>query len=145
MQAAREVGETAAMLTVTPEWLLAQAEIEPGGVVEWGCSIPEHEAGIYIVTTSDPPIAGQPVIYIGRAKCLSRRLKQFYSHKYGDKAPHRGGQEILKLDGLKMVHWAPSAAYAEAERRLLEAFRSEAGAWPYGNRMKSARMALYPS
>ena len=128
------------MPIITPDWLFGRSGIEFYGTVQWGQPLPEPGAGVYVVTATKSLIGGQHVIYIGRSRSLSRRLRQFYRHKYGASAPHRGGQEILKLDGPKIVHWARVEAYAEAERLMLEAFQAEVGAWPYGNRVKSARM-----
>ncbi|MBP0444848.1 GIY-YIG nuclease family protein [Roseomonas sp. SSH11] len=125
---------------VTPGWLFAQAGLAPCSEVGWGQLVQERGPGVYIITADPAPRDGQPVVYIGRAKSLSRRLRQFYRHRYGASSPHRGGQEILKLDGQRVVHWARAEVYAEAERLMLEAFRDATGIWPYGNRIRSARM-----
>jgi hypothetical protein len=126
---------------ITPEWLFKQAGLTAAGAAEWKQEIPERGPGVYIITSTDPAADGQPVVYIGRSKHLRRRLKQFYKHQYGQKAPHRGGQEILRLKGSLTVYWAPAEYYAAAERGMLEAFQSATGVWPHGNRMKSAAMA----
>ena len=129
------------MSTITPERLLAQSALELSGEVEWNAPVPESGPGVYIITVTNPPSSERRVVYIGRAKSLRRRLRQFYRHKYGATAPHRGGQEILTLAGQKTVYWAQTNAYAEAERAMLEAFKAETGTWPHGNRIRSARMA----
>ncbi len=90
---------------------------------------------------SKPPTDGQSVVYVGRTKHLRRRLREFYKHKYGESAPHSGGQRILNLPGTLTVCWATVADYAGAEKVMLEAFRQITGEWPFGNRMKSAAMA----
>jgi hypothetical protein len=93
-----------------------------------------------VITSAEPPDL-QTIVYIGRSKHLSKRLGQFYRHKYGERSPHRGGQEILNLPGKRLVYWAAVADYAGTENIMLDAFRSVAGVWPFGNRMKSAAMA----
>lgn len=133
--------KTVTMSSITPEWLFVQGGTEPCGTVEWNQPLADHGPGVYIVTVAAPPANGQHVVYIGRTKSLFRRLRQFYRHKYGASAPHRGGQDILKLDGPRKVHWARTQAYAEAERLMLEVFRKRTGTWPYGNRVRSARMS----
>jgi hypothetical protein len=128
------------VVSITPEWLFARSGIEPSGAVAWRDPIQERGSGVYVITAASLPGSCQQIVYIGRAKCLCRRLSQFYRHKYGAPSPHRGGQEILKLDGPLTVHWGRTESYAEGEHLMMEAFRSQVGAWPYGNRVKSARM-----
>jgi hypothetical protein len=129
------------MPPIKPEWLFDLAGAKAGGTVEWGQPVPEHGPGVYIVTVTEPLIDGQSVVYIGRAKCLSRRLGQFYRHQLGRSSPHSGGQRILTLNSPKLIHWAPVERYADAEHAMLQGFRDAVGTWPLGNRVKSARMA----
>jgi hypothetical protein len=128
---------------ISPEWLLRHIAAERTGAVDWGDPVPERGPGIYIVTAAKP-VLGQHVVYIGRANRLRRRVRQFYRHRYGDSAPHRGGQEILRLRNPLTVHWVAVADYGAAEHRALEAFRTAIGAWPYGNKIRSARMSEMP-
>ncbi len=141
------------MEALSTEALLRVAEISCAESTPWGTSLPE-KAGVYIVTIPDPGAVGrealresertywtgsQPIIYIGRGRNLRRRLKQFYGHKYGNRAPHRGGQAILLIDQPKTIHWAACQDYPDVERRLLEAFVAASGSLPFGNRIQSAR------
>ena len=130
------------MTVITPKYLIGLVEATDSGQVEWGIHVPDKRSGIYIVTTADP-VDGQHVVYIGLSKCLSRRLSQFYRHKYGAKSPHRGGQEILNLTSPMTVHWAAIDDYAAAEDTVLETFRMVVGQRPFGNRIKSARRTCY--
>ncbi len=90
------------------------------------------------------PLLGRHIVYIGRAKRLDRRLRQFFRHEYGAPALHRGGQEILNLAAPKSVYWAQIGDYARSEHQMLHWFITNTGAWPYGNEMKSARMSPVP-
>jgi hypothetical protein len=74
---------------------------------------------------------------------LRRRLSEFFRHRYGEKAPHRGGQAIILLSELPKcplwVYWAVAAGPSEAveaERRMLEVFRKNVGALPFANRRR---------
>lgn len=121
------------------DWLLDRVGLAPGGVADWGRPVLDHRPGVYIISLLQAASGPPRVVYIGRSKHLARRLRQFFRHRYGASSPHRGGQEILTLSGQKTVHWAPTEAYVDAERRLLEAFYEQCGAWPLGNRIRSAR------
>ena len=55
--------------------------------VPWNTKLLVDVPGVYVV--AETPIK---VLYIGKAKNLAKRLSQFYRHKYGAKAPHRGGR-----------------------------------------------------
>jgi hypothetical protein len=141
---------------MTPEELFVAAELSPVGSVGWGTAIPDHGAGVYVISVDDAAsvcldelpalersrwLKDEPIIYIGRARKLSGRLSQLYQHKYGNKAPHRGGQSILLVGAAKRVHWAPARDYAGTERRLIEAFVARVGHRPFGNRMSGQRAA----
>jgi hypothetical protein len=126
---------------ITPTHLFAVCGAVPCGPFEWGEKVLEQGSGVYIITVPPDPLLGRHVVYIGRAKRLDRRLRQFYRHKYGASAPHRGGQEILNLEGPMSVCWAKIEDYANAEHRMLQWFHDKTGAWPYGNKVKSTRMS----
>jgi hypothetical protein len=138
------------------EQLFTQARLDPGGNTTWGQSVVEHGPGVYVISIADPSSVKldslpeherqhwnpqESIIYIGRSARLSRRLRQFYKHKYGEKSPHRGGQAILCLHCEKHIHFAAVKDYAGAERRLLEIFEKESGRKPFGNRARSARLS----
>jgi hypothetical protein len=136
--------------------LFSCAGIERTGTANWGDRIPERGPGVYVISIADPSlvtveslpesdrrcwISDQPIIYIGRGVQLSRRLSQFYRHEYGKRSPHRGGQAILNVGGLKRIDWAAVNDYASAEHRLIAAFEAKTGQKPFGNRVRPARLA----
>ena len=140
---------------ISPIELLNQVGLVPSGPVIWETVIPENRSGVYVISIDAPECvdqealeieqgfwkSDQSIVYIGRAKCLSKRLKQFYVHKYGNHAPHRGGQAILKLDQtLLRIYWAVAEDYAGAENQLITKFEEIAKRKPFANRVRSARM-----
>jgi len=78
------------MKVIEVDDLCVEASISLAGQVAWGEAVPHVDSGVYVIVA---PQAGhkQNIVYIGRAKRLRRRLKQFYRHVYGKKSPHRGG------------------------------------------------------
>lgn len=141
-------------MPITAAELFRREQIVPIGTVRWGETIPETGPGVYIVSLVDLPSIGfrepfelkrdrwnpgEEIVYIGRSKGVSRRLAQFYRHRYGARSPHHGGQDILLLDGDKLITWAAVSDYADAEGRLLARFMGEVGQMPFGNRVRAAR------
>jgi hypothetical protein len=140
---------------LSPLQLFKAARIAPGGRVVWSERIPEIGSGVYVVSIANPRAVrfakgfedqrerwkpDQGIIYIGRGKCLAKRLSAFYRQKYDAPSGHRGGRAVLLIKQPKAVHWAAVTNYGDAERRLLEAFYRVAGRWPFGNRMRSAKL-----
>src|SRR5579864_467145 len=104
-------------LAVSVAKLFEFAGLHPCGPVEWKQkNVDENRPGIYVVALVaeahelcenvdveylDVAIAkrwlkSQPVVYIGRTKrSLKLRIGEFYRHLWGNKRPHRGGQDIL--------------------------------------------------
>jgi hypothetical protein len=143
---------------VTPRALFEAVGLVPCGPVPWGEKVPETGPGVYVVArvasagelgerveAEDALKAGhgskharwlqdQPVVYIGKATCLRMRVRQFYRHRYGERRPHRGGQDVLLLTSPLWVYWAAMAEPRTAERAMLQAFREKVGARPFGNR-----------
>ena len=120
----------AAMISV--EELYAQTHMVPTGSTRWGDDVPSTSSGVYIISTewvaSVPSlpdnerafwVPDRVIIYIGRAKQLRRRLRQFRRHVYGRTSPHRGGQAIVLLDCAKTITWAEVEDYAAASGPLL--------------------------
>lgn len=122
------------------------------------------EPGVYVIAVGDPenvrvgpPIKGivsqaqlhmsrdlwkgdQQIVYIGRASTSLRgRLRQFYSHTFGKRSPHAGGQSILLLDAPLVIHCAVHPDALGAEHRLIEAFEKECNRKPFGNKVKAAQ------
>lgn len=72
-------------------------------------------------------VPGQPVLYIGLATVpVSDRVGQYYSTKIGARAPHAGGWPLKMIANLDQtwVHYAAADDPADAEQRLLSAFRA---------------------
>ena len=137
--------------------LFEAAGLAPQGLVGWGTPIDVPRPGVYVVALVEDSAeharfvnvdslsaterkrwnAGQPIIYIGRAtRSIRGRLAQFYRHKYGEKAPHRGGQAVIPLECKRWVYWATTDSPIKAERQMIDAFRAKVGALPYANRRR---------
>jgi len=133
----------------------------PNGPSAWGETIPCELAGVYTVTVNPDPawnaglqapsqlspelrvrwLPGQPILYIGKAgglglkSTLRKRIGQFYRHRYGDRSPHRGGQDLKLLLPLPLwLFWAPRQDPLAVEHMMLAAFRLDAGHRPFANR-----------
>jgi ethanolamine utilization protein EutA len=132
-----------------------RADLKPSGPVSWGSPVPEKCPGVYVVSLVEDPAAPcdrldvldlsddelarwlpcHPVIYIGRASgSISKRVSQFYRHRYSRPAPHRGGQAVKLLSHNLWVFWAATDKFAEAERRMLNAFVTHSRRLPFANR-----------
>ena len=141
-------------MSLSVEKLYTLAGIVPSGSVRWADDVPSVRSGVYVIAIEDTLpgsnlpdherafwLTDQTIIYIGRAKQLTRRLRQFRRHVYGKKSPHRGGQATLLLDCPKTITWAEVEDYGAAEAALINAFRAEIGRMPFGNRVRSAKMS----
>jgi hypothetical protein len=129
---------------VTAQEVFEAAGLLPRGPVPWGTSIPEPNAGVYLVELVEAGDRdnGQAVLYIGRTKRpLKKRLSEFYRHQYGARAPHRGGQEVIPFAKSLRVYWAVTDDCASAENKMIEHFRRLVGTMPFANRVRSARAA----
>src|SRR4051812_47910689 len=141
----------------TVQDLFAAAQLKPAGPVTWGDAVEERQPGVYVVALTPIPtdpapvvdiacvpdserdrwLVQQPVIYIGRAtRSLRNRLAQFYRHKYGKRAPHRGGQAVIPLECSRWVYWAATDDPVGAAVAMIEAFRERVGRLPYANRRR---------
>ncbi|MBI5130784.1 MAG: GIY-YIG nuclease family protein [Rhodopseudomonas palustris] len=145
-----------AIPSISVEQLLDRAGLTLAGTVKWRTKVPESSSGIYVISIDCPEDVqldglpsevrsrwneGQQIIYIGRSVNVGKRLSQFYRHVRGKPRPHRGGEDILRLEGQKLVHWSCVREYALAERKLIEFFEQSVGKKPFGNRMRSAQLA----
>ena len=122
------------MITVAA--LFEIVELSPSGPIRWGEPVGERGSGVYVVV-QEP---ADEIIYIGRATSIGKRIKQFYSHEYGAKAPHRGGQEILLLTKPRSIYWAPTINFQFVESQMIATFREREGKLPYGNKKKGDRL-----
>jgi hypothetical protein len=138
--------------------LFAAAGLVAQGPKPWREPLENARPGVYVVAlvpgaaeaapaafdlASLPPdefkrwMAGQPVIYVGRAtRSLRGRLEQFYRHTYGESAPHRGGQAVLLLTCPLWVYWAATDSPVKAEGMMLDDFCKRVGRLPYANRRR---------
>jgi hypothetical protein len=141
-------------MPMSVEDLYALSSVTQTGVTRWGDDVPSKLSGVYVISTetvlsgSELPeeersywLPDQTIIYIGRAKQLRRRLRQFRRHVYGRTSPHRGGQAILLLNSAKTITWAEVPDYGKAEAALIDAFHEAVGRKPFGNRVRSATMS----
>lgn len=120
---------------LTVEDLFGSASLSPCGPVSWDKTCPEYRKGVYVV------VIDSEVVYIGRTKrSLARRIREFYRHKYGDKRPHRGGQEVLNMPGPRFVYWCAAENPTETESKMLDAFKNIYGRLPRANRRRGDRM-----
>jgi hypothetical protein len=123
---------------MTVAQLFGAAGLSPFGPVAWGTPCDERVAGVYAVVIDDD------VVYIGRAgRSLRRRLGEFYRHRYGDRRPHRGGQELLKMSGVREIFWCATNDARGAETQMLRAFEAYFQRLPTANRRRGDR-ALTP-
>lgn len=79
-------------------------------------------------------LAAEPVVYIGRATNLSRRLGEYYRTKLGAYGPHRGGSWIntIARPPTLTVHWASAVDNpGKAEESMLMHFARTATAAAY--------------
>jgi hypothetical protein len=142
---------------MTVQDLFAAARLNPEGPIPWLQLPEERQPGVYVVSLTPNPIdpapeidiacvreaqrdrwlVQQPVIYIRRAtRSLRNRLTQFYRHKYGKRAPHRGGQAVIPLQCDRWIYWAVTPDPIAAEAAMIRAFREKVGKLPYGNRRR---------
>jgi hypothetical protein len=138
--------------------IVQRGKLSPCGPLPWGTSIPDKSPGIYVVALTgdanassceidadylEPSerrrwIPNQPIIYIGQAtrQTLTKRLGQFYRHKYDAKSPHRGGRAVKLLTCNLWVYWSQCANPRDIEHIMLDAFIKQVGQLPFGNRRK---------
>jgi archaellum component FlaF (FlaF/FlaG flagellin family) len=68
----------------------------------------------------------ETILYIGKAEkqSLSKRIGQYYSHKVGEKGPHKGGYWLKLLNQLDelFVHVIPTSNSAQIEEAMLHFF-----------------------
>lgn len=137
--------------------LFQQAGLVPCGPVRWGTPLPESGAGVYVVALVpdasaqlERPVyaeyldervrrrwlSEQPIIYVGQTtnQTLVMRVNQFYRHRYGQRAPHRGGEVVTLVQCDRWVYWSRAAHPRDSERIMISAFKRLAGQTPFANR-----------
>jgi hypothetical protein len=82
-------------------------------------------------------IEDAPVLYIGKAGNLRRRLGEYMRFGAGTPCGHWGGRYIWQVaDSARLlIAWTPTSAQAPrtVERQLLADFRERFGALPFAN------------
>lgn len=126
-------------IILCPDSLFRRANLTGHGPFPWETgSIREKSSGIYIITAT-----GMGVVYIGRAKQLNKRLNQFIRHKYGNSAPHKGGEAIIRLGESRahlQIYYAMCNDYAEKETSILEYFHQTTKRLPFGNKKRGDKL-----
>jgi hypothetical protein len=80
-------------------------------------------------------VAGTPVLYIGKADSLQRRIRQLLDFGNGRPVGHYGGRYLWQLAGSDefLIAWRTDPSPRAAETELLDAFISEFGSLPFAN------------
>ena len=82
-------------------------------------------------------VADAEVVYIGKANCIRRRLREFAKFGAGQKIGHWGGRLIWQLEEASrlLVAWkaTPDIDPLVHEAKLLALFRDEYGKPPFAN------------
>lgn len=124
-------------MSLTIADLFGSAGLAPQPPVRWGEPCKEHQPGVYVVEIDGT------VVYIGRTRrSLARRISEFYRHRYGDKRPHREGQELLNLPGVRLVYWRATDEPRDAETKMLRTFEDRYGCLPIANRRRGDRKPM---
>jgi hypothetical protein len=77
-----------------------------------------------------------PVVYIGKATSLRKRLREFRNFGQGKRIGHWGGRYIWQMADAShlLVCWQPTSEVPrEVEQRMLAEFQSEYGTLPFAN------------
>jgi hypothetical protein len=141
---------------MTVSEVFSLASLSPFGPVPWGTKISEESPGIYVIALLNDPdalhkspvladyldagervrwLADEPVVYIGKTeRKLKDRLGEYYRHKYGKSAPHRGGQAVKLLRCDLWVFWSPTTDPVGAEQKMIAEFKKQFGHFPFANR-----------
>lgn len=128
-----------------------------------GCSSIPSEGGVYMVTTSrtsakflresvgghfkgknptvslevlrDKWVPGSPVLYIGKANSLRRRIDQLARFGRGEPIGHWGGRYMWQLENSDdlQVTWKVDSHPSESEADLIADFLQEFGVLPFAN------------
>lgn len=85
-------------------------------------------------------VTGTPVIYIGKATSLRKRLRQYFQFGNGKSVGHYGGRYIWQLSGAHDLHvcFLPTDNYdlETIESALIQDFRTQFNARPFANLTK---------
>ncbi|MFT9366725.1 MAG: GIY-YIG nuclease family protein [Gluconobacter sp.] len=139
--------ETCAMSTestLSPQELFDWAGLAGHGPFPWREAIKERGSGIYIITASHKD-EKQEIVYIGRAKQLNKRLRQFFRHIPGNRRPHKGGETIIHLLGTGQelqIYYATCDNHIEFERIIINKFEEVCGIMPYGNKKRGDLLSI---
>jgi hypothetical protein len=131
------------------------------GEINWGERELPSKPGVYVVVVKQlgsdvypgrlprdvrcRRVYGHRIVYVGKAKDLKKRLRQFYRHKYGNRGPHSGGQDVLRLAPKNRpaselrIYWAVARNFSAAESELIGVFISKTGQLPFANHREPKR------
>lgn len=93
------------------------------------------DPNVNITMLEDKWVAGAPVIYIGRTKCLQKRIRQLIEFGRGKAVGHWGGRIMWQLDDASSLRvcWMVSDDYEKVRDSLLQSFCSQLGRLPFAN------------
>jgi addiction module HigA family antidote len=127
------------------------------GVARWNEVVKVRQQGVYIVlrpgwkesapkdmglATTDVSLRDlwtprQTILYIGSTRReLRQRLTEYFRHRFGRHAPHKGGEWIKKLPFLHKceIVWAVVDDPTAAEQTMLRLYKERTGRLPFANR-----------
>ena len=84
-------------------------------------------------------VGGTPVVYIGKATSLRKRISQYVRFGQGKPAGHRGGRYIWQLKDapqLKFYWKEVEGDYDAEESAMINAFKARYGCRPFANLVK---------
>ena len=129
---------------LSPQELFDWAGLAGHGPFPWREAIKEKASGIYIITASHRDEEPE-IVYIGRAKQLNKRLRQFFRHIPGNRGPHKGGETIINLlkTGQELqIYYALCDKHIECERVIINKFEEICGILPHGNKKRGDLLSI---
>lgn len=80
-------------------------------------------------------VPNTPVLYIGKANSLRRRLREYMRYGDGEPVAHQGGRLIWQLEDSRelVVCWREHPEPRETEKALIARFKAEHGSRPFAN------------
>lgn len=88
-----------------------------------------------LATLRENWVPNTPVLYIGKASSLRRRLREYMRYGDGEPVGHQGGRLIWQLEDSRelLVCWREQPAPRETEKALIARFKREHGSRPFAN------------
>lgn len=120
---------------------LVLPDINLGAIEEWQkntqglklCKLVGQPPEPFSIELQTHWISGETIIYIGEARNLGKRLRQFYRHKIGHSSPHSGGQWIKTLNNLNdlFIYYSLCSNHKDIEFKMLLFFAECVTGKPY--------------